>query len=318
MTGNSFNILIVNNNNNIILCLSITISFFAKIEKADHLKGYMILSKGYAPINGSYDIFVWDGKIYFELGGVGYLSVYAEPYVGAWHHFIFTYNGEEMKMYVDGSPVVSKPASGLIKVSSYDLEIGRDGERKTYYFVGLIDEIQISNKPLNIIDFVRSYYTYYASRIRKLHLPKGQVGLFRVIKEKKDIVYTQGIKVKSSRVSADRNYTVTFEVQMESPGVNNVTILIATDRFTKVYTISLNSGYNIAEYSFQYNENLQAGGLYWLHLSQARLIVISENGSIIYTKFITCQNLKLINNILLTSLAGILCLYLAISYRKEH
>jgi len=297
---------------------SITISFFAKIEKADHLKGYMILSKGYAPINGSYDIFVWDGKIYFELGGVGCLSLYAEPYVGAWHHFIFTYNGEEMKMYVDGSPVVSKPASGLIKVSSYDLEIGRDGERKTYCFVGLIDEIQISNKPLNIIDFVRNYYTYYASRIRKLHLPKGQVGLFRVIKEEKDIVYTQGIKVKSSRVSVDRNYTVTFEVQMESPRVNNVTILIATDRFTKVYTISLNSGYNIAEYSFQYNENLQAGGLYWLHLSQARLIVISENGSIIYTKFITCQNLKLTNNILLTSLAGILCLYLAISYRKEH
>jgi len=46
----------------------ITISFLAKIEKAEPLKGYMILSKGYASINGSYHIFVWKGNIIFSIG----------------------------------------------------------------------------------------------------------------------------------------------------------------------------------------------------------------------------------------------------------
>jgi len=285
----------------------ITISFFAKIEEAEPLKGYMILSKGYAAsYEGSYDVFIWNGEIYFELGGVGYLSISAEPYIGSWHHFIFTYNGEEMSIYVDGSLRASKPVSGLIRYSSYPLEIGRDSQRNGYYFVGLIDELQISNESLNFIDFVKAYFTHYAFLVSKVSLPNGQARLFRVINTNKDKV-NQDIIVKSSSLRIDENYTITLEVRIETLKSRNVTILIGTDRFTKVYVTPLYPGRNDIKIQFDYIVDpswYEPGGFYWLHLAQARLVVI-DNNSIVYNKFITIHDLKLMNVFLLALLSGI-------------
>jgi hypothetical protein len=288
---------------------SITISFLAKIERAEPLKGYMILSKGYAIKNGSYDIFIWDGKICFELGEVGWVSVPVEPYVGAWHHFVFTYDGEKMEIYIDGSSKVSKPASGLIRVSTFDLEVGRDGERKAYYYIGLIDELQVSNKRLDIRELVESYYTTYALKICKLSLPKGQAGLFSLVS---DGNAGQHITVESSKVYVNENRTVTVEVQIESQKIKNVSILIATDRFTKVYITPLDTGLNNVSFQFDYivdSSWYEPGGFYWLHLAQTRVIVI-EDGSIVYNNFITTQNLYLMNILHLMLLSEILVAFL--------
>lgn len=298
----------------------ITISFLAIIEKTEPRKGYMILSKGYAPENGSYNVFVYEGKIFFSLGEVGSVSVRAEPYVGAYHHFIFTYDGEKMEIYIDGSPLASNPARGLIRVSSYDLEIGRDSPRGVgYHFVGLIDELQISNRPLNKTELVKSYYTYYAPRILKLSLPKGQAELFSVVNDKS---VDQSIAVKDSGVNVNENRTVTLKMQIESPRSKNITILIATDRFTKVYDISLDTGVNNVKFQFDYiidPSQDQPGGFYrvhWVYLAQARLIVI-EDDTISYNRFVTTQDLKLMNVLLLTLLLGILAVLSYCSYKEK-
>ena len=296
----------------------ITISFLARIEKAEPRKGYMILSKGYAPENGSYDIFVYDGKIFFSLGEVGSVSVSAEPYVGAYHHFVFTYDGEKMEIYIDGSPLASNPARGLVRVSSYDLEIGRDSQRMVgYHFVGLIDELQISNSPLSKTELLNSYYTYYALRILKLSLPKGQAELFSVINNK-DV--DQSISVKDSGVNVNENRTVTLEMQIESPRSKNVTILVATDRFTKVYVVSLDTGVNNVKFQFDCiidssrDEPDEFYRLYWVYLAQVRLIVI-EDYTISYNKFVTTMDLQLMNVLLLTLLLGILSIVSYCSYK---
>jgi hypothetical protein len=297
---------------------SITISFLAKIEKAETQKGYMILSKGYAPTNGSYDISVWDGKIYFELGNVGWASFPAEQYIGAWHHFIFMYDGEKMEIYVDGSPVASKLASGLIRVSTFDLEIGRDSQRKGYNFIGLIDELQISNKRLEAAKLIEGYFNRYALQIKQLYLPKGQITFYSVVNQKNSQIL-RDVFVKDSQISIDENLTITLDVQIDSLTSKNVSILIATDRFTNIRTALVNPGQNNIQYHFDYIDYpFGAGGPYWLHLSQARVIVIDENGSIVYTSLITTKNLKLLNNFLLILLAGILSLYLVISFRSKH
>ena len=305
----------IQNNNALNVQNDITISFFAMIEKAEPLQGYMILSKGYAAAeNGSYDIFVWDGRIYFELGDIGGLSVDAEPYVGAWHNFVFTYDSEKMEIYADGSPVASKPAVGPIRVSAYDLEIGRDSEREAYYFVGLIDELQVSNSPLNSTWLVKNYYSCYALRIGEIPLPEGQTSLFSVVNENVNVA--QSIVVKDSKISVNQNRTVALELQIDSPKSKNATILIATDRFTKVCQTSLSSGPNDVKFEFDYTVDpywYEAGGLYWLHLGQTRVIVI-EDGSIAHNNFISTLDLNSINLLLLTLLSAILTAYFVARY----
>jgi hypothetical protein len=307
------------NNDSLNVQNAITISFLASIEAAEPGEGYMILSKGYAPMNGSYDVFVWDSKIYFELSNTNYLSFPIGEYLGEWHDFIFTYDGEKMEALVDGVVVATESATGAIRPSNYDLELGRDSERKAYYFNGTIDELQLSGEPLNITEFIETYAKHYAIKVQTITGDTGDSVLFSTVSEEEKV--DQSVIVKDSGISINGNRTVTVELQIESPRSLNVTILIATDRFTKVYVTPLNSGLNYVKFQFDYLVDpswYEAGGLYWLHLDQTRLIVIDDYG-VSYNKFFTVQNLDLMNVFLLTLLLGILATYLLISFigRKQ-
>jgi hypothetical protein len=54
-----------------------------------------------------------------------------------------------MEALVDGVVVATESATGAIRPSNYDLELGRDSERKGYYFNGTIDEVRIYNRALS-------------------------------------------------------------------------------------------------------------------------------------------------------------------------
>jgi hypothetical protein len=277
----------------------------------------MILSKGYAPENGSYDIFVWNGKIYFSLGEVGSLSIDAEPYLRSWHHFVFTYNGQKMGIYVDGSPVGSKLANGFVRVTSHDLEIGRDSERQDYGFNGSIDELQITYDPLNSTWLVENYYSHYALQIREIPLPSSQANIFRLFIDNASTA--ESILVRDSKISVDENRAVIVEVQIDSSKPENATILIATDRFTKVFEASLNSGSNDVKFEFDYIVDpswYEAGGHYWLHLTTTRLIVI-EDHSVVYNRFVTTLDPKSMNSLLLILMLIVLAAYLFVQFRQH-
>lgn len=287
-----------------------TISFLMMIEEAKPPRRYTILSKGNLPQNGSFAIYFHRGEMNFELGTIGGLSFTVEPYIGAWHHFIFAYDGRKVEGFVDGQLVGSKPASGSIAVSAHNLEIGRDSETKRNYFIGLIDEPQISYRPLDRVQLSKAYFTRYAILSKKLSLPKGESNLFTLIAKRKTGDQGQ-IFARNSRIRIDGNLTAILEMEIDSFEARNVSILVGTDRFTKVYAISLNSTRNTVQYRFSH------GGLYWPHLAQMRVIVIDQDGSIAYNNFISCQNLELINNSLFALLVGILSVYLTISYRTR-
>lgn len=247
----------------------------------------------------------------FELGAIGSLSFPMEQYVGVWHHFIFAYDGKEIEAFVDGQLVDSETASGTIKVSGSTLEIGRDSKTKGNYFIGLIDELQISYRPLDRIELGRAYFDRYALLVEKLNLPNGAASLFAIESDRKGDGEGE-ISVKSSRITIDRNLTATLGMKIDSPEPKNVSILIGADRFTKVYTHLLDSGSNNLEYRFDHR------GLYWDHLAQTRLIVIDEKGNIVYDIFVFSQDLGLINNVILAFLAGILFACLPVTYRRNH
>jgi len=278
---------------------AITISFLAKIEEAKPQSGYMILSKGYAPGNGSYDVFIWDGNIYFEIGeyggSKGFLSVPVYDYIGSWHHFIFTYDGKTLYVFIDGILVASKTAKGHIRPSNFNLEIGRDSGRKSYYYVGELDELQVSNRPLNLTDLIKHYLTSYALKVKSVQLPSG-ISIFKLVKSSFNSS-TNDIHVLSVRNTIDSNLTITLSLEIESSTSKKVVVLIATDRFTHVYDCFLDIGHNDVMFKYSYEMNplwYEEGGLYWLHLNKLRIILIDGN-RILLNKFVSIQDLNSMN-----------------------
>src|SRR5439155_26687862 len=66
--------------------------------------------------------------------------------LNTWSHLTSTYDGSNLKFYVNGSPSQSVPFSGTIDLSTGTLQIGASyfGE----YFKGFIDEVRIYNRAL--------------------------------------------------------------------------------------------------------------------------------------------------------------------------
>jgi hypothetical protein len=302
------------NDNTLNVQSAITISFFALIDAAEPEKGYMILSKGYAPIHGSYDIFIYNSKIYFELSETNCISLPISEYLGEWHHFIFTYNGEKMEALIDGVVVAAKSATGTIKSSNYAVEIGRDSEREKYYFNGTIDELQISDKPLNLSDLANTYSKHYAIKIRTITENNGDSTLYRTVD--KDFENAGGsVHVDNAEMTLKNNLTVNLDLNLTSDFPTNTTILVSTDQFTNVYVTNLTSGANSVSFEYPYIANSSlytTGGPYWPHLTQIRVIV--SDGNTICNNFIISLNTNLINLFLLAITTIVLITYLTAAY----
>jgi len=70
-----------------------------------------------------------------------------------WYHFAFTYDGAELKTYVNGQPDRSASVTGSIDSTTKPLDIGRcgpeDGSGNGWYTNGIIDEVRIWKTDLN-------------------------------------------------------------------------------------------------------------------------------------------------------------------------
>jgi hypothetical protein len=65
----------------------------------------------------------------------------------AWTHVAFTYDGSQMRLYVNGKLIKQQYQSGNIAVNENPLFIGRNPRYNQWWFSGKIDEIRISSIP---------------------------------------------------------------------------------------------------------------------------------------------------------------------------
>lgn len=71
-----------------------------------------------------------------------------------WHHYAGTYDGSEVRMYVDGALAAKAPASGALATCHHMLWIGKDvykkgsGPEETRYFAGTVDDVRIYSRAL--------------------------------------------------------------------------------------------------------------------------------------------------------------------------
>jgi hypothetical protein len=102
--------------------------------------------------NKGFDFFVWDGKLYIDVGnGIQHGRIsYTVPTSGwysSWHHVAATWDGSNLVLYVDGSYVGSVSLGGTYSDPDQDIWIGRINTMSypayNWPFNGIIDEVKI-------------------------------------------------------------------------------------------------------------------------------------------------------------------------------
>jgi hypothetical protein len=74
-----------------------------------------------------------------------------EVSAGEWHHVVGTYDGANIRLYVDGVEDPNSPQSysGLISTNNYNVCIGENSEMPGRYWNGHIDDVRIYNRALS-------------------------------------------------------------------------------------------------------------------------------------------------------------------------
>ncbi len=89
------------------------------------------------------EFFIYDGTWYVAQVRVD------DSFNGEWHHVAGTYDGSELKTYVDGILGVTVAHVGLIDVQIHNLTIGNNSQESGRYYDGTIDEVNIYNRALS-------------------------------------------------------------------------------------------------------------------------------------------------------------------------
>ena len=82
----------------------------------------------------------------------------------AWHHYVATYDGSVVKLFVDGNMVYSGSQTGNLDSGAVNPTIGWGSTFSSHYHLnGLIDEIHIYNRALSEAE-IRAIYNYYMKK----------------------------------------------------------------------------------------------------------------------------------------------------------
>ena len=100
-------------------------------------------------------------KIRFQTNHLGSNPRTAEtlagtPVAGVWAHVAFTWDGSNIKFYVDGANTATSPAGATVWQGAVDYRIGRKPDN-TAPFDGLIDEVRVYRRRLSGIEIQQIY-----------------------------------------------------------------------------------------------------------------------------------------------------------------
>ena len=74
-----------------------------------------------------------------------------------WYHVALTYDGSQMRLYVNGSEVANRDATGSIKTNDNPLYIGYNPRGVKYWFNGVIDEVKVYKHALTSDEIQQEY-----------------------------------------------------------------------------------------------------------------------------------------------------------------
>ena len=92
-----------------------------------------------------------------NVAGSWHLVSYAPADITQWHHYLGSYDGSTLRLYVDGVERASRPVAGAINPSSSSLFIGRDDCCGGRYGQATLDEVAIYGRALTATQ-VKAHY----------------------------------------------------------------------------------------------------------------------------------------------------------------
>jgi hypothetical protein len=98
------------------------------------------------------EFFIYDG-------GTWYPAKYSvnSSFNNVWHHLAGTYNGSQVKLYVDGVLRSTVNHSGSIATNAYNVNLGRNAENNTQFYNGVLDSVRIYNRALSAAEITTLY-----------------------------------------------------------------------------------------------------------------------------------------------------------------
>jgi len=153
ISGENAESLVIPNSDSLMIEGEITL--MAWINNYEKESGYQWFDKNChnGQSQNSYGMGVWGTNIYLMLGsGDARTDFQANPIpvAGEWEHVVGTYDGDTMKIYVNGA-MIGEEAKGIALQATNDAEvrIGCAKDRANYTFGGAIDDVVIYNRALN-------------------------------------------------------------------------------------------------------------------------------------------------------------------------
>jgi hypothetical protein len=89
------------------------------------------------------EVFIYDDAWYYARYAVD------SSFNGAWHHLAGTYDGSQLKFYVDSVLETTADHVGSIATDTYNVNIGRNSQYTDRLYEGLIDDVRIYDKALS-------------------------------------------------------------------------------------------------------------------------------------------------------------------------
>jgi len=114
----------------------------------------------------SYEVILQTGNTRFEVDdGSGWYKASYAPALnnGAWHQLVGTWDGSNVKLYIDGTLEDTEPAAITIQTTAQAVNIASSNGNNLYY-AGSIDDVRFYNRALSSSDVAQLYaYTGVAA-----------------------------------------------------------------------------------------------------------------------------------------------------------
>ena len=117
-----------------------------------------VITKEYACDTSPYALWIYDNKPVLALNSWDqYVSGNTPMETDKWYHVVATWNGSDIKIYLNGTLDVSESQLTTVFTNSEALRIGTAGPDCDYWFDGIIDEVVIYNRTLTAEEVLEHY-----------------------------------------------------------------------------------------------------------------------------------------------------------------
>ena len=164
----------------------------------------------------NYDLTLYKGRYWWYISSGGN-NVKSAAKIRSWQHVVGTFDGRDMKLYVDGKftaskvsklPSIYKGSRMYIGCMVGDASAKDPAERRSGYFHGMIGRVRIYNKALSLEQVQEHYVAEAKQYIDALRLDKLHLAAYPYFDKKKIVVEID----YSSLLSVPRNAAIQLEI----------------------------------------------------------------------------------------------------------